>query len=71
MKRFAAAALLLVPQLVLACPSCARDNGRFALVFIGSMISLPFAVVFLAKRAIGKLESESEAADPKTRGNDE
>ena len=42
----------LAPSLALACPSCARDAGPLAALFIAGMIGAPYAIGYLAVRAI-------------------
>jgi hypothetical protein len=43
---------LCAPALALACPSCARDTGPLAALFIAGMIGAPYAIGYLAVRAI-------------------
>jgi hypothetical protein len=45
-------ALAFTPTLALACAACARDNGPLAGLFIAGMIGAPYAVGYLAVRAI-------------------
>jgi len=42
----------LAPSLALACPSCARDAGPLPALFIAGMIGAPYAIGYLAVRAI-------------------
>jgi hypothetical protein len=58
-----AAATLLAPGLARACPSCARDGGPFTALFIAAMIAAPYAIGWLAVRAIrdGERSSTGEA----------
>jgi hypothetical protein len=42
----------LAPSLALACPSCARDAGPLSALFIAGMIGAPYAIGYLAVRAI-------------------
>jgi hypothetical protein len=49
----------LAPSLALACPSCARDSSPFSALFIAGMIGAPYAIGYLAVRAI----RESDRAD--------
>jgi hypothetical protein len=43
---------LLAPGLALACPACARDAGPLSALFIAGMIAAPYAIGWLAIRAI-------------------
>jgi hypothetical protein len=52
MKLALAWCALLFPALALACPSCARDNGPLAGLFIAGMIGAPYGIGVLAIRAI-------------------
>jgi hypothetical protein len=52
MRRILALATALVPAVALACPACARDAGPFAALFIAGMIGTPYAIGWLAVRAI-------------------
>jgi hypothetical protein len=52
MRRLLALAAALAPAAALACPSCARDTGPLAAFFIAGMIGAPYAIGFLAVRAI-------------------
>ena len=52
MKRILAAVAALAPAMALACPSCARDSGPLAALFIAGMIGAPYAIGWLAVRAI-------------------
>jgi hypothetical protein len=45
-------AVLLTPALALACAACARDAGPLAALFIAGMIGAPYAIGWLAVRAI-------------------
>ena len=53
----------LLPSLALACPSCAsRDGGGVAyLVFLGTMILLPFAVAGVTGYVLVKGVSNSHS----------
>jgi hypothetical protein len=59
MRRVLFLAAALAPSLALACPSCARDSGPFTALFIAGMIGAPYAIGYLAVRAI----RESDRAD--------
>jgi hypothetical protein len=50
----------LAPSLALACPSCARDSGPFSALFIAGMIGAPYAIGFLAVRAIRESDQPVE-----------
>jgi len=52
MKAVLALATALAPALAQACPSCARDAGPLAAFFIAGMIGAPYAIGYLAVRAI-------------------
>jgi hypothetical protein len=52
MRRLLVLPAALAPSLALACPSCARDSGPFAALFIAGMIAAPYAIGYLAVRAI-------------------
>ena len=73
MKRLmtAIAASILAPGAALACPSCAgRDGpGLGALLAVGGMILVPYAVAFVAVRVIRRLDQgdrvERSAASPR------
>ena len=52
MRRILAAVAALAPAVALACPSCARDTGPLAALFIAGMIGAPYAIGWLAVRAI-------------------
>jgi hypothetical protein len=55
----------LAPSLALACPSCARDAGPLAALFIAGMIGAPYAVGYLAVRAIRRSDQpEPPGAEP-------
>jgi hypothetical protein len=43
---------LAAPGLALACPACARDSGPISALFIAGMIGAPYAIGWLAVRAI-------------------
>jgi hypothetical protein len=59
MRRLLVVLAALAPSLALACPSCARDSGPFTALFIAGMIGAPYAIGYLAVRAI----RESDRAD--------
>jgi hypothetical protein len=52
MKLALALALSLAPALAAACPACARDAGPHAALLIGGFIAAPYAIAWLAVRAI-------------------
>jgi hypothetical protein len=52
MRRVLFLVAALSPSLAWACPSCARDGGPFTAIFIACMIGAPYAIGFLAVRAI-------------------
>jgi predicted Kef-type K+ transport protein len=52
MKLPVSAAILFAPGLALACAVCARDTSPLAGLFIAGMIGAPYAVGYLAVRAI-------------------
>jgi hypothetical protein len=52
MKRLIVLATALAPGLALACPACARDASPMAALFIAGMIGAPYAIGWLAVRAI-------------------
>jgi hypothetical protein len=52
MKPLLALTTFLAPALAQACPSCARDTGPFTALFIAGMIGAPYAIGYLAVRAI-------------------
>lgn len=60
MKTFFAVALSSLPRIALACPVCARDNGRFAPVLIGAMILAPYAVAAVAVSLLRRSASREE-----------
>ena len=51
MRPILAAVAALAPAVALACPSCARDTGPLAALFIAGMIGAPYAIGWLAVRA--------------------
>jgi hypothetical protein len=55
-----ATAVVLAPGVALACPSCAgRDGpGLAALLAVGGMILVPYAVALVAVRVIRRLEQK-------------
>jgi hypothetical protein len=56
---------VLAPSLALACPSCARDAGPLAALFIAGMIGAPYAIGYLAVRAIRESDrTELPGAEP-------
>jgi hypothetical protein len=52
MKWILVLATSLAPALALACPSCARDASPLAGLFVAGMIGAPYAIGYLAVRAI-------------------
>jgi uncharacterized membrane protein len=52
MKLALALTTALAPALALACPSCARDSSPLSAFFIAGMIGAPYAIGYLAVRAI-------------------
>jgi hypothetical protein len=58
------ATLALVPELALACPSCAgqRDGGFGRWLVLASMIFLPFAIVWVVARGIKRLDAGGDAS---------
>lgn len=66
-----ALALALAPAVALACPYCAAkdDGGNRTLLFIGSMVALPFIVGGATVKIIRHLDSDSpttvDAAAPR------
>jgi hypothetical protein len=49
-----------LPGIAWACPACARDSSPSQLLFIGSMIVLPFVVVGAVIRVMRRGESRFE-----------
>jgi hypothetical protein len=60
MRRLLVLGGALAPSLALACPACARDAGPLAALFIAGMIGAPYAIGYLAVRAI----RESDRPEP-------
>jgi hypothetical protein len=54
------ALVVIVPDVLLACPSCAgqRADGMARFVILGSMILLPFAIVWVVARGIKRLDAQ-------------
>jgi hypothetical protein len=54
----AAPLLAFLPRVAEACPSCAgRDGSGYGVgILIGSMIALPFGVVWVVKNVIGRAD---------------
>jgi hypothetical protein len=48
----------------LACPSCARDAGPLAALFIAGMIGAPYAIGYLAVRTIRECDQAARPAAP-------
>jgi hypothetical protein len=64
---------MLVPELVWACPSCAAqgDGGVAKWLVLGSMMFLPFAIVWVAVKGIKRLSPEAPhgRSDSTTKGS--
>jgi hypothetical protein len=52
MRAFLVLCAALAPSLAAACPACARDNGPLGALFIAGMIGAPYAIGYVAIRAI-------------------
>jgi predicted Kef-type K+ transport protein len=65
MKALLVLTATLAPALALACPSCARDASPLAGLFIAGMIGAPYAIGYLAVRAIRDSDqAPSPGAEP-------
>jgi hypothetical protein len=52
MRAFLILGAALAPSLAAACPACARDSGPLTALFIAGMIGAPYAIGYVAIRAI-------------------
>jgi len=61
MRSLVALLVMATPALAFACASCARDASPWAAAFIAAMIGAPYAIGFLAVRAIREGDGEAPA----------
>jgi hypothetical protein len=52
MRALLAFAATLAPTVAAACPSCARDQGPGAALFIAGLVAAPYVVAAVVVRAI-------------------